>query len=67
MRSGRASDGDAESIARVQERGWQIAYRHVFPVAELDRGGFIQVTRWRERLAGRRQAGRHSSSSATAT
>jgi GNAT superfamily N-acetyltransferase len=47
----RASADDAEGIARVQERGWQIAYRHVFPVTELDRGGFIQVARWRERLA----------------
>jgi GNAT superfamily N-acetyltransferase len=46
----RASATDAEGIARVQERGWQIAYRHVFPVAELDRGGFIQSTRWRDRL-----------------
>ena len=27
----------------MQERGWQGAYRHVFPVDELDRGGFIQA------------------------
>ena len=46
----RASATDAEGIARVQERGWQIAYRHVFPITELDRGGFIQSTRWRDRL-----------------
>jgi ribosomal protein S18 acetylase RimI-like enzyme len=46
----RASATDADGIARVQERGWQIAYRHVFPVAELDRGGFIQSRRWRDRL-----------------
>ncbi|MDX6477398.1 MAG: hypothetical protein QOH95_2909 [Gaiellaceae bacterium] len=45
-----ATAADAEGIARVQERGWQKAYRHVFPVEELDRGGFIQVERWRERL-----------------
>ncbi|MGH3002076.1 MAG: GNAT family N-acetyltransferase [Gaiellaceae bacterium] len=45
-----ATGADAEAIARVQERGWQVAYRHVFPVAELDRGGFIQAGRWRERL-----------------
>jgi GNAT superfamily N-acetyltransferase len=45
-----ASSADADGIARVQERGWQIAYRHVFPVAELDRGGFIHIARWRDRL-----------------
>ncbi len=45
-----ATAGDAEGIARVQELGWQSAYRHVFPVEELDRGGFIQVESWRERL-----------------
>jgi ribosomal protein S18 acetylase RimI-like enzyme len=41
---------DAKGIARVQERGWQAAYRHVFPPAVLDRGGFIEVSRWRDRL-----------------
>jgi GNAT superfamily N-acetyltransferase len=46
----RARAADADGIARVQERGWQIAYRHVFPVAELDRGGFIHPARWRDRL-----------------
>ena len=45
-----ATADDAVGIARVQERGWQRAYRHVFPVEELDRGGFIQPGRWRERL-----------------
>jgi ribosomal protein S18 acetylase RimI-like enzyme len=45
-----ATGADAEGIARVQERGWQAAYRHVFPPEELDRGGFIQASRWRERL-----------------
>ena len=45
-----ANGTDAESIAGVQERGWQAAYRHVFPVEQLDRGGFIFVSRWRERL-----------------
>ena len=45
-----ATAADAEGIARVQEHGWQVAYRHLFPVEELDRGGFIVVTRWRERL-----------------
>ena len=41
---------DAPGIARVQERGWQSAYRHVFPAEELDRGGFIHADRWTERL-----------------
>lgn len=46
----RATAADAEAVARVQERSWQQAYRHVFPVEELDRGGFIQPERWRQRL-----------------
>ncbi len=47
----RASTGrDASGIAHVQERAWQDAYRHVFPVGELDRGGFIRPELWRERL-----------------
>jgi GNAT superfamily N-acetyltransferase len=46
----RATARDAPSITRIQERGWQAAYRHVFPVEELDRGGFIQPSRWRERI-----------------
>jgi ribosomal protein S18 acetylase RimI-like enzyme len=47
----RALPGDANAIARVQERGWQHAYRHVFPIEELDRGGFIKAELWRQRLA----------------
>ena len=46
-----ATGADADGIARVQERTWQAAYRHVFPVEELDRGGFIQPQRWRDRIA----------------
>src|SRR5436190_23282849 len=46
-----ATTDDAEAIGAVQERGWQVAYRHIFPPAELARGGFIQVERWRVRLA----------------
>jgi GNAT superfamily N-acetyltransferase len=46
-----ATGEDADGIARVQERTWQAAYRHVFPVDELDRGGFIQPERWRDRIA----------------
>jgi GNAT superfamily N-acetyltransferase len=41
---------DAPGIARAQERAWQSAYRNVFPVDELDRGGFIRAALWRERL-----------------
>jgi GNAT superfamily N-acetyltransferase len=46
----KATGADADGIARVQERGWQIAYADIFPVPELARGGFIQPGRWRERL-----------------
>jgi GNAT superfamily N-acetyltransferase len=46
----KATPEDAAGIARVQERGWQAAYRHVFPTEELDRGGFIHADRWTERL-----------------
>jgi GNAT superfamily N-acetyltransferase len=46
----KATADDAIGIARVQERGWQAAYRHVFPAEELDRGGFIHADRWTERL-----------------
>jgi GNAT superfamily N-acetyltransferase len=45
-----ATAEDAAGIAGVQERGWQAAYRHVFPAEELDRGGFIHAERWRERI-----------------
>jgi GNAT superfamily N-acetyltransferase len=50
MRIRSATGTDAEGIADVQERAWQAAYRHVFPVDELDRGGFIFPTSWRDRL-----------------
>jgi ribosomal protein S18 acetylase RimI-like enzyme len=45
-----ATARDAKSISAIQERGWQAAYRHVFPADELDRGGFIETARWRSRL-----------------
>jgi GNAT superfamily N-acetyltransferase len=51
MRIRKATEEDAFGIAGVQERGWQAAYRHVFPAEELDRGGFIHADRWTERLA----------------
>ena len=46
-----ATADDADGIARVQERGWQGPYRHIFPREKLDRGGFIDPERWRTRLA----------------
>ena len=46
----KATAEDAAGIARVQERSWQAAYRHVFPAEELDRGGFIHADRWTDRL-----------------
>jgi GNAT superfamily N-acetyltransferase len=51
VRIRKAVSGDAEGIAGVQERTWQTAYRHVFPARELERGGFIQPGRWRDRIA----------------
>jgi len=41
---------DAAAIVQIQERGWQTAYRHVFPPEELDRGGFVDERRWRETI-----------------
>jgi GNAT superfamily N-acetyltransferase len=41
---------DAPAIARIQTRGWQVAYRHVFPPVRLDAGGFVDEGRWRERI-----------------
>jgi GNAT superfamily N-acetyltransferase len=32
-----AVGADAEAVERIRVRGWQIAYRHVFPEEELDR------------------------------
>jgi ribosomal protein S18 acetylase RimI-like enzyme len=45
-----ATGADADGISRAQERAWQTAYKHVFPVAELERGGFIRTELWQERL-----------------
>jgi ribosomal protein S18 acetylase RimI-like enzyme len=45
-----ATTRDAKWIAGIQERGWQMAYRHVFPPTDLDRGGFVRISRWRERV-----------------
>jgi GNAT superfamily N-acetyltransferase len=45
-----ATHADADAITAVQERGWQAAYRHVYPPEELDRGGFVEPERWRARI-----------------
>ena len=45
-----ATPRDAKGVSGIQERGWQTAYRHVFPPADLDRGGFVHVSRWRRRF-----------------
>jgi ribosomal protein S18 acetylase RimI-like enzyme len=44
-----ATGADAHAIEAVRVRGWQVAYRHVFPPAELDALP-IDGTRWRARL-----------------
>jgi len=46
-----ATAADAEAIAAVQQHGWQVAYRHIFPAEELAQGGFVHLERWRARLA----------------
>ena len=50
MRLRRARPEDAEAIERIRIRGWQAAYRHVFPAAELD-AMVVDATWWVERLA----------------
>jgi ribosomal protein S18 acetylase RimI-like enzyme len=37
MRIRPATPADAEAIERIRVRGWQAAYRHVFPAEQLDR------------------------------
>ena len=49
MRLRRARPDDAEAIERIRVRGWQAAYRHVFPPAELDAMA-VEWSRWSERL-----------------
>jgi GNAT superfamily N-acetyltransferase len=41
---------DAEAIERIRIRGWQVAYRHVFPPAELDELA-VDWSRWLEWFA----------------
>jgi GNAT superfamily N-acetyltransferase len=45
-----ATERDADAIESIRVRAWRVAYRHVFPPAELDAMP-IDATRWRERLA----------------
>ena len=44
-----AVGADAEAVERIRIRGWQAAYRHVFPPEELDR---LQVdwARWKRQI-----------------
>jgi len=41
---------DAEAIERIRIRGWQVAYRHLFPPEELDKLP-VDWSRWLEWLA----------------
>jgi GNAT superfamily N-acetyltransferase len=50
MRIRLASPSDAEAIERIRIRGWQVAYRHVFPPDELDRLP-VDWSRWAHTLA----------------
>src|SRR5439155_20573477 len=50
MRLRPATPDDAEALERIRIRGWQIAYRHVFPPEELDAMG-VDSSRWRAWLA----------------
>lgn len=49
MRVRVATGADAEAIERIRIRGWQTAYRHVFPPEELDRLE-VDWSRWAARL-----------------
>jgi GNAT superfamily N-acetyltransferase len=49
MRLRPATPDDADALERIRIRGWQVAYRHVFPCAELDAMP-IDSSRWREWL-----------------
>ena len=49
MRIRIATEGDAQAIESIRVRGWQSAYRHVFPPADLDALP-VDAGRWRPRL-----------------
>jgi GNAT superfamily N-acetyltransferase len=44
-----AEPRDADEIERIRVRGWQAAYRHVFPPEKLDAIP-LDSSRWRDRL-----------------
>jgi GNAT superfamily N-acetyltransferase len=44
-----ATADDAEAVERIRVRGWQAAYRHIFPPDELDHMP-VDSSRWRVRL-----------------
>ncbi|HEX3807475.1 MAG TPA: GNAT family N-acetyltransferase [Gaiellaceae bacterium] len=44
-----ATGDDSDAIEAVRVRGWQVAYRHVFPAAELDALP-VDGARWRARI-----------------
>ncbi len=44
-----ANGADAEAVERIRIRGWQAAYRHVFPAEELDRL-VVDPARWRRQI-----------------
>ena len=45
-----AAPADAEAIERIRVRGWQVAYRHLFPAEFLDTME-VDPSRWQERIA----------------
>jgi len=49
MRIRSATPDDAEAVERIRVRGWQAAYRQIFPPALLD-GMPLDWSRWRARL-----------------
>jgi ribosomal protein S18 acetylase RimI-like enzyme len=44
-----ATGADAEAVERIRVRGWQVAYRHVYPAHDLEAMP-VDGTRWRERF-----------------
>jgi GNAT superfamily N-acetyltransferase len=44
-----AVGADAEAVERIRVRGWQTAYRHVFPAEQLDRLE-LDTARWRRQI-----------------
>jgi ribosomal protein S18 acetylase RimI-like enzyme len=44
-----AIGADAEAVERIRIRGWQTAYRHVFPAEELERLR-VDTSRWQRQI-----------------